>query len=501
MVRAAMTRSGCGRGDPQCGIVTVLRQRVAVLEAEDQRVRAERDQLAGQVERLEVGNQQLRARIGELAWQVEELRRAGRRQAAPFSKDRPNPSPRRPGRKAGDAYGRRARRPVPDRVDRVVSVPLPAACPSCGGPIAFERVADQHQEDFPPPKATQITRFEVAIGRCGACRRRIQPRHPEQTSDALGAAGVQVGSRAVALAAWCNKGLGLPAGKVARLLGQLGLEISPGGVTQAVARAARRCEPTYTALAEGVQASPVVAPDETGWRVGGRRAWLWAFAGQGVVVYRIAPGRGFTDAAAVLGEGFAGVLERDGWAPYRKFLHATHQTCLAHLLRRVAELLGDAKRGQAKTPHAVRRILHQALAVRDACDAGELDPAEAAEEASRLGAAVDRLLAGRTCYAPNRKLLAHLGRERDALFTFLVIPEVQATNWRAEHAIRPAVVSRKTWGGNATWKGATTWQVLASVLATAAQQQHDPVALLIGLLRKPGPVVAELAIPSAARGP
>jgi transposase len=244
--------------------VTVLRQRVAVLDAEGQRVRAERDQLAGQVERLGVGNQQLRARIGELAWQVEELRRAGTRQAAPFSNDRPNPSPRRPGRKAGDANGRRARRPVPDRVDRVVSVPLPAACPSCGGPIAFERVADQHQEDFPPPKATQITRFEVAIGRCGACRRRIQPRHPEQTSDALGAAGVQVGSRAVALAAWCNKGLGLPAGKVARLLGQLGLEISPGGMIQAVAQAARRCEPTYTALAEGVQASPVVAPDETG---------------------------------------------------------------------------------------------------------------------------------------------------------------------------------------------------------------------------------------------
>ena len=78
---------------------------------------------------------------------------------------------------------------------------------------------------------------------------------------------------------------------------------------------------------------------------------------------------------------------------------------------------------------------------------------------------------------------------------------MQATNWRAEHAIRPAVVSRKPWGGNATWKGATTWQVLASVLATAAQQQHDPVALLIGLLRKPGPVVAELAIPTAARGP
>jgi transposase len=203
----------------------------------------------------------------------------------------------------------------------------------------------------------------------------------------------------------------------------------------------------------------------------------------------------------VLGEGFAGVLERDGWAPYRKFTGAVHQTCVAHLLRRVGELLEDAKRGQAKTPHAVRRLLQQALAVRDARDAGELDLAHATEEAGRLGAAVDRLIAGRTWYAPNRRLLAHLGRERDALFTFLAQPGVQATNWRAEHAIRPAVVCRKQWGGNATWDGAATWQVLASVLATAALQQRDPVAILVGLLRTPGPVVADLAIPGPARGP
>lgn len=54
------------------------------------------------------------------------------------------------------------------------------------------------------------------------CRRRVQPRHPEQTSDALGAAGVQVGPRAVALAAWLSKGLGLPSAKVARVLDYLG---------------------------------------------------------------------------------------------------------------------------------------------------------------------------------------------------------------------------------------------------------------------------------------
>ena len=137
---------------------------------------------------------------------------------------------------------------------------------------------------------------------------------PWQTSQALGAAAVQVGPRAVALAAWASKGLGLPAGKVARLLGQLGISITPGGVTQALARAARRLQPTYAALVAGVQASPVVAPDATGWRVGGQRAWLWAFTADGMTVYRIPAGRGFDDATAVLGADYAGVLERDGWA-------------------------------------------------------------------------------------------------------------------------------------------------------------------------------------------
>jgi transposase len=501
MVRAAMAGVQEGRARRERRAVARLREQVAMVEARCQAVVAERDQLAGQVERLQGENQRLQARVGELACQVEELRRAGRRQAAPFSKDRPASHPRRPGRKAGAAYGRHGRRPVPERVDRVVVVGLPDACPGCGGELRLERVACQYQEDLPPPQASVICRYEVPIGRCQTCHRRVQPRHPEQTSDALGAAAVQLGPRVVALASWLSKGLGLSAGKVARLLGQLGVTVTAGGVVQAVARTARRATPTYTALIEGVKASPVVAPDETGWRVGGRRAWLWAFAGQGITVYRIAAGRGFDDAAAVLGAGYAGVLERDGWAPYRKFTGAAHQSCVAHLLRRVGELLADAKRGQAKTPHAIRRVLQRGLVVRDARDAGQLTPAEAACQAERLGAAVDKLVAGRSCYPPNRRLLDHLGREREALFTFLARPGVQATNWRAEQAIRPAVVSRKQWGGNATWDGAATWQVLASVLATAHLQQRDPVAILAGLLRAPGPAIAELAIPGLARGP
>jgi transposase len=476
---------------------TALRAENARLRAENGALRAEHADLRGENEQLRQDNQRLLAR-------VEELQRAGKRQAAPFSRNTPTPDPKRPGRKPGTDYGTRARRPVPERIDRVVDVPLPPACPRCGGAVELVRVAYQYQEDFPTPRPTDMVRYDVHIGRCLACRRRVQPRHQDQTSDALGAAGVQLGPRAVALAAWLSKSLGLSATKIARVLGQFGLTLTPGGVTQAVARAGRRAQPTYAELVNGVRASPVVAPDETGWRVGGAKAWLWAFVGTALVVYRVATGegaRGYDTAATVLGD-YRGVLERDGWAPYRRFVHARHQSCLAHLLRRCRELIAVAERGQARTPHAVARILRRGLHVRDDRDAGALTASPAANAATRLGAAIDTLIAGRTRHPANRRLLNHLARERSALFTFLTTEGVQATNWRAEHAIRPAVLTRKNWGGNRTRAGATTWQALASVQTTATMQHRDPVAVLIPLLRNPQPTVADLSIPTQpVRGP
>ena len=123
--------------------------------------------------------------------------------------------------------------------------------------------------------------------------------------------------------------------KVAHLLRtRFGLTVTPGGLVQVRHRAARDAAPTYTALCEQVRDAPVVTPDETGWRVGGERHWLWVFATPDTTVYAICPGRGFDDALTVLKADFNGVRIRDGWAPYRCVGDALHQTCVAHLLRR-----------------------------------------------------------------------------------------------------------------------------------------------------------------------
>ena len=438
------------------------------------------------LERLTQENGELRERVRMLEQQLEQAQRAAKRQAAPFSRRRPKSVPRKPGRRPGKDYGPRARRPVPDHVDETVEVPLPDSCPHCASRdgLETEHVVEQYQIDIPPVRP-HVTCFRMHLGRCACCGRAVRGRDPRQTSQAVGAAAPHLGPRAVALAADLNKRLGVSYGKLVVLYEvAFGLSVSRSGWCQALGRLARAAEPTYQGLIEVVRGSPVVAPDETGWKVAGYLNWLWVFVTAEVTVYAILPGRGFEQAASILTAEFDGALERDGWAPYRRFTRAEHQTCLAHLLRRSHHLLEYAERGQARFPHAVRRILTAALELRERATNDEVSPHGLAVARGRLAAKMDRALAGRITYPPNRRFAQHLTRERDHLFTFLARNDVEATNWRAEHAIRPAVVTRKVWGGNRTWTGARIQQILASVLRTCQQQGRDALAVFAAMLRQ-----------------
>ncbi len=252
-------------------------------------------------------------------------------------------------------------------------------------------------------------------------------------------------------------------------------------------RLADKAEPTYDGLVEKIRGSPVVYPDETGWKVGGWRAWLWAFTNKKETVYLIENGRGYPEAAKVLGSDYSGVIGADGWAPYRRFRQAQMQTCLAHLLHRSGEILETATRGAVKFPRAVKAILQSALTVRDRRDAGQISVHGAAVARGRLKARMERLLSGRITNSQNRRFAAHLRRYEDALFRFLERDDVEATNWPAEQAIRPAVVNRKTCAGNRTETGAEAQAILMSVLRTCHQKSLRSLEVLAQILRQRTP--------------
>jgi transposase len=447
------------------------------------------ERLREDLRRSEAERQRLRRENETLKDELDAARRAVYRQAAPFSRGARAAVPQRPGRKAGRAYGRRAQRRVPPRVDEVYPVPLPSGCPHCAGAIRAERIATQYQEELPVQRP-RVRRFDIQIGRCTSCRRRIQGRHPLQTSDALGAAGVQLGPQAVAFAVLLNKRYGLPYGKSAALLrDRFGLTVTPGGLVQAIQRAARHAQPTYATLCTTVRGSPVVTVDETSWRVDADLQWLWVYVTGDTTVYAIQPGRGLAQAAQVIGLDYRGVLQRDGWQSYRCFTAALHQTCLAHLLRRCRVLLLDYPQQPFVT--AVKTLLQAALATRDTYQAGQISGHGLAVARGHYLERLGRLLA-RT---PSRRLRVrrfqqHLIVEFDAIFSFLFDPTLDATNWRAEQALRPAVVTRKMCGGgNRTRLGADTQQVLASLLRTADQRGLDATDTLVTLLTAPHSIV------------
>jgi transposase len=457
--------------------------------SEIERLRRENDQLREDLRRSEAERQRLRRENEKLKQDLAAARRAVYRQAAPFARDTGAVAPRRPGRKPGPHYGRRAHRRPPAAIDETYDASLPASCPHCHGRVRRARVTTQYQEELPTQRPI-VRAFRVHIGACTRCGRRVQGRHPLQTSDALGAAAVHLGPQAVAFAVLLNKRFGLPYGKIAALLrDRCGLRVTRGGLVHAVHRAARRAQPTYDALCATVRGSPVVTADETSWRVAADLHWLWAFVTPDTTVYAIQPGRGLAQAAHVLGLDYAGVLQRDGWQSYRQFTQAAHQTCLAHLLRRCRVLLLDYPEQPFVT--GVKEILQAALTTRDRYRAGDVSAHGLAvargHYLERLGQWLERTPSRRLRV---RRFQRHLIIEYDAIFSFLFDPTLDATNWRAEHALRPAVVTRKMCGGgNRTARGAQTQQVLASLLRTADQRGLDATDLVVALLTAAHPTV------------
>ena len=92
--------------------------------------------------------------------------------------------------------------------------------------------------------------------------------------------------------------------------------------------------------------------------------------------------------------------------------------------------------------------------VRNRCQDGELTRHGLDSLRGRLEARLGRLIDAPPPLKDAKRFAKHLANEFPAAFLFLRDPSIDATNWRAEQAIRPAVVIRKVCGGNRTRKGA-----------------------------------------------
>ena len=433
------------------------------LEAENRRLR-------GDNESLKTENDQLRQLIKPLQERIEQLERQAARQAAPFrckDKDRKPPEKHgKPGRKPGHPP---AHREEPPQIDDHVEVRL-TGCPCCGGPVKDLEPCEQFIEDLPPTRP-HVTRLVTYVGTCPRCGE-VRSTHPMQVSTATGAAKVHLGARALGLAALLNKHLGLTTRSTCRVLETLcGLRITPGGLTQAMHRVADKAKGSFLELLAGLRSQPTVYADETSWWVSGPR-WLWTFTTPDRTIYRVERSRGKAVVFDTLGAHFGGVLVSDCLASYENLPFIMHK-CYGHHLKAIAQARDRKPEDQRSFFHELTALLRSAMALDRLRH--DLPPPEFARIRQHLDDRADLLLGPTRNDSDEERVANRLRKRRRWLFTFLDYAEVEATNNRAERALRPAVIARKLSCGNKTERGKRTWEILASLAATCHQRGEDLV--------------------------
>jgi len=260
-----------------------------------------------------------------------------------------------------------------------------------------------------------------------------------------------------------------------------GLRVSAGALALAAQRVAHRLSPEVASIREAIRGSPAVNVDETGWRVGGRNNWLWAFVTETLTLYRVAPSRAGRIAAEELGKEFGGVVVADFFGAYNK-LSCEQQKCIVHLLRELREC---AKKNNTAEYAAFRKKLKRVIA--DAVRlAGreDYDPDKNESLVWRLHDRLAALGAGEYKNPDCRRIAKRLRKHEANLFTFLFHPGVVTPdNNRAERAIRPAVVIRKISGGSRTPNGANATADLMSLSQTCRLNGASFVPFILKALR------------------
>jgi transposase len=430
----------------------------------------------------------LRSEGDRLKAEWEQAKRAGKRLAAPFSQGPPTAHSQRPGRKPGHPPSHRPA-PPPEQVDRTLEVALPTSCPECHAPLddAPVTVHDQSQVDLPEPQSV-LTRYRVPVARGPACFRRIQGRHPEPTSDALGAAAVPFGPRWLGCAADLTHRLGVSDRRCSSVLLTLtGLVVAAAALVRSGPRLRRLARPRSDRLIEAARHSVVPPVEETGGKSGGRSAWRGVVADEHATLDRIRRSRGPEVVIVVLGEDSQGVLVRDGFLASDPLNFQTSQ-CSSHLRKRCAEVEQSKSRGAVRFRRRVAALGRRARAWQRR--RGTIGDHGSAVLRGKVHAELDRLLAGTGTDPDNTRLAKLLRQHRDSVLRFLDHDGVDATNNLAEREGRPAVIARKLSAGNRAEEGAETHAVLASVFRTYRRQGRDILEAVIALLRHgPGHVL------------
>src|SRR5215510_6177187 len=278
----------------------------------------------------------LEARVATLEGMMqalqEQLNQTSRNSSRPPSSDPPHrerpPHPRSPRRRGGQpGHPGSTRTLIPvEEVDEVVGI-KPEQCTHCQAPLSGDDPKPwRHQVIEIPrfkPVVTEYQWHQLACPACGV------------TTCAHWPAGVPSGTYGPRVKAIVS--LFTVSYRLSKRMTQQAME-EVFGVPMSVGTISPLEQATIEALAApveeartSVQAQEVAHLDETSWRQGSKRAWLWVAVTSVVTVFVVRLSRGGQVARELLGERFSGIMVTDRYRAYNWYPVRWRQLCWAHL--------------------------------------------------------------------------------------------------------------------------------------------------------------------------
>lgn len=280
--------------------------------------------------------------------------------------------------------------------------------------------------------------------------------------------GSKYGPRLHAQVCYWKFSLGLTLGKIQTLLQeQHELSVSTGVLSEMLSRSAKQFDGAYEDLGTALSLQPELFADETGWRNGGKNAWLWSFSNRDVSYYVIDRTRGQKVVGDVLGKSYSGVLVSDFYGGYHE-IECKKQKCWTHLLRELRDLKKKYPKSHEIRTYSkkMKRFYQRGVRLKTEHQTGN----KIEKRQRRLISDTHRWIFRQPKYPELLRLAKRLRKHRDELYVFVQSAGVDGTNNAAEREIRPAVLMRKTSYGNRSDQGAENQAILMSMIRTAKKR-------------------------------
>lgn len=422
----------------------------------------------------------LEATVAALVAEVAELKARLNQNSAnsskPPSSDGPHVKPAPPRVPSGK---RRGGQPGHPKAERTLLAPdeirtlKPPVCRDCARPLAGDDPAPAiHQVHELPVVKPHVTEYRCHRLRCLHCGTTTVAPVP---SDAI----TGYGPRAQAVAALLTGSCRLGKRGTSQLFGDLfGVPLSPAMVCKLQHTTARALAPVVEAALVYTRAHPANV-DETGWKQGRQRAWLWVAVTTFVVAFLIRRTRGraaFDDLRA----GSTAVHTTDRYPVYTHLRPHKRQVCWAHLRRDFQAMVDRGGSGAAIGGALLAcsdtlfgcwyRVRDGTLARSTFRSVYVPDLRRPVGEHLRSGAACGCAKTAATC--------AELLAVEASLWTFARVAGVEPTNNAAEREVRHAVCWRKTSFGTDSERGSRFVERILTVVASCRRQNRNVLAFL-----------------------